>query len=57
MKTILLIILCILVYSVGKYAGEKETLENIKAHMKYSKSWNEFKEKFSVYLNEYNIGE
>ena len=57
MKIILLIILCILIYAVGKYAGEKEMLEKTKRHIKYSRDWNEFMEKLSVDLNEYNIGE
>lgn len=57
MEIILLIILCILTYCVGKYAGEKEMLENIKRYIKYSRNWNEFMEKLSVDLNEYNIGE
>ena len=57
MKVILLIILLILIYKVGKNAGEIETLEKIKKYIKQSRNWNEFMEKLSVDLNKYDIEE
>lgn len=57
MKIILLIILCLLIYGVGKCSGEKEMLINIKRYIKESKNWNEVMEKLSVHFKEYDIGE
>lgn len=56
-KVILIILLCICVYEAGKMQGEKETLERVKNYIKISKNWNEFMEKISVELNQYNFKE
>lgn len=53
MKIIVLILMLIL----GYMYGERSTLTKVKKYIKDSKDWNEFMEKLSVDLNEYNIGE
>lgn len=53
MKIILLILLLVL----GYMYGERSTLKKIKTYIKESKDWNEFMEKLSVNLKEWNIGE
>ena len=56
-KIILIILLCICVYFAGEMQGEKDTLERVKNYIKMSKNWNEFMEKISVELNQYNFKE
>lgn len=57
MKIILLIILAALGYMAGYFTAEEKMLIKIKEYIKESKDWNEFMEKLSVDLNEWNIGE
>ena len=47
-KVILLIIAFVLLYTVGRIKGEKETLERIKGYIKNSNNWNEFMEQISI---------
>ena len=47
----------ILMLILGYMYGERSTLTKVKKYIKDSKDWNEFMEKLSVDLNEYNIGE
>ena len=47
-KVILLIIAFVLLYTVGRIKGEKETLERIKEYIKNSNNWNEFMEQISI---------
>ena len=47
-KVILLIIAFVLLYTVGRIKGEKETLERIKEDIKNSNNWNEFMEQISI---------
>lgn len=51
------IILLILILVLGYMYGERSTLTKIKKYIKESKDWNEFMEKLSVDLNEWNIGD
>ncbi len=51
------IILLILILVLGYMYGERSTLTKIKTYIKESKDWNEFMEKLSVDLKEWNIGE
>ena len=51
------IIILILILMLGYMYGERSTIKKIKTYIKESKDWNEFMEKLSVDLNEYNIGE
>jgi len=51
------IILLILMLIWGYMLGERSTIKKIKSYIKESKDWNEFMEKLSVDLNEWNIGE
>ena len=51
------IILLILILVLGYMYGERSTLTKIKKYIKESKDWNEFMEKLSVNLKEWNIGE
>lgn len=47
-KVILLIIAFVLLYTVGRIKGEKETLERIKEYIKNSNNCNEFMEQISI---------
>lgn len=47
MKIVLIIILGILLYQVGKFSGEENTLKRIKKNIECSKNWDEFLAKFS----------
>ena len=47
-KVILLIIAFVLLYTIGRIKGEKETLERIKEYIKNSNNWNEFMEQISI---------
>ena len=47
-KVILLIIAFVLLYTVGRIKGEKETLERIKEYIKNSNNWNECMEQISI---------
>lgn len=51
------IIILILILMLGYMYGERSTIKKIKTYIKESKDWNEFMEKLSVDLNEWNIGE
>lgn len=51
------IILLILILVFGYMYGERSTFIKIKKYINESKDWNEFMEKLSVDLNEWNIGE
>lgn len=57
MKIILLIMLIGLGYIGGYLTAEEKMLIKIKEYIKESKDWNEFMEKLSVNLKEWNIGE
>lgn len=56
MEEILLFILFICFYVVGKEKGKEENTKLIKQYIEQSKDWNEFLEKFSVMWRE-NIGD
>ena len=56
-KIILIILLCVCVYSAGTMQGEKDTLERVMEYIKKAKNWDEFMEKISVEFNQYNFKE
>lgn len=51
------IIILILILMLGYMYGERSILIKMRKYIKESKDWNEFMEKLSVDLNEWNIGE
>ena len=55
MEIILLILLLILIYKVGKLNGEKETFTKVKRYITISNNWNEFLEKISKDWNEWEV--
>lgn len=54
-KVILLFILAVTLYQVGKASGEKETFEKIKDYIKGSKDWDEVLKKLTKDWEEYDI--
>ena len=56
-KIILIILLCVCVYSAGTMQGEKDTLERVMDYIKQAKNWDEFMEKISFEFNQYNFKE
>lgn len=55
MDILLLILLLILIYKVGKLNGEKETFTKVKRYITISNNWNEFLEKISKDWNEWEV--
>lgn len=55
MDILLLILLLILIYKVGKLNGEKKTFSKVKKYIEISKDWNEFLEKISKDWNEWEV--
>lgn len=54
-EIILLFILGICLYEVGKAAGEKQTFETIRDYIKGSKDWDEVLKKLTKDWEEYDI--
>ena len=55
LKTILLFILCVCIYTIGEENGKKETTKLIKQYWEESKDVDEFWAKFTI-LWENNVG-
>lgn len=55
MEIILVILLLILIYKVGKMSGEKETFAKVKGYITISNNWNEFLERISKDWNEWEV--
>lgn len=55
MEILLLILLLILIYQVGKLHGEKKAFFKVKNYITISKDWNEFLEKISKDWNEWEV--
>ena len=56
-KVILIILLCICVYTIGEEKGKKDVTKLIKQYWKESTNINEFLEKFTILWNEYARGD
>ena len=56
MKLVLLFILCLCFYTVGRLKGETETTKLIKQYIEQSKDWNEFLKKYSILYKD-NVGD
>lgn len=54
-EVILLFILAVLVYQVGKASGEKQTLITMRDYIKGSKDWDEVLSKLTKDWEEYDI--